>query len=182
MATRCQCSRVSATERAVFSSGATTKRVAGVGDVVEAEDLHGHRRAGLLDLLAVVVDERPHATPGRAGDERLADLEGAALHEQGGHRATADVEVRLEHDARGAAVGVGLEVLDVGDEEERLEQVVDAVAVEGRHRDHLGVAAPVLRDEAVLGELLLHPVGLGLLAVDLVDGDDDRHARPPWRG
>ena len=129
-----------------------------------------------------MVDERPHATPGRTGDERLADLEGAALHEEGGDRAAADVEVRLEHHAGGAAVGVGLEVFDVGDEEERLEEVVDAVAVEGRHGDHLDVAAPVLRDEALLGELLLHAVGLGLLAVDLVDGDDDRRARTPWRG
>ena len=57
-------------------------------------------------------------------------------------------------------VGVGPEVLHVGDEEQRLEQVVDAVAVEGGHGEHLDVAAPVLRDEAVLGELLLHAVGL----------------------
>ena len=122
---------------------------------------------------------RPHAG---TGDERVADPEGAALHEDGGHGAAADVEVRLEHDAVGAAVGVGPEVLDVGDEQQRLEQVVDADAVEGRDLDHLGVAAPGLRDEALLGELLHHPVGVGVLAVDLVDGDDDRRRRPPWRG
>ena len=40
------------------------------------------------------------------GDERVADLERAALHEHGGDRAAADVEVGLEHDALRAAVGV----------------------------------------------------------------------------
>ena len=114
------------------------------------------------------------AAPGGTRDEWLADLEGAALHEQRGDGAAADVEVRLEHHAGRAALGAGLEVLYVGDEEERLEQVVDTVAVEGRHRDHLGVAAPVLRHEALLGELLLHAIRLSLLAVDLVDGDHDR--------
>ena len=38
----------------------------------------------------------------------------------------------------------------------------------------IGVAAPGLGDEVVLGELLHDPVGVGVLAVDLVDGDDDR--------
>ena len=80
----------------------------------------------------MVVDERPDPAPGGAGDERVADPERAALDEHGGHRAAADVEVGLEHDARGAAVGVGLErqVLDVGHEQQLLEQVVDAEALQ----------------------------------------------------
>ena len=50
---------------AVFSSGATTKSSPALGDVGQAEHLDRRRRAGFLDLLALVVDERPHAAPGR---------------------------------------------------------------------------------------------------------------------
>ena len=49
--------------------GGDHEPVAGVGHVVEAEDLHGHRGPGFLDLLAAVVDEGSDATPGGAGHE-----------------------------------------------------------------------------------------------------------------
>ena len=126
--------------------GGDDEGVAGVGDVGEAEDLDRRRRTGFLDLVALVVDERPHPAPGRTGDERIADVERAPLHEDRGDGAATDVEVRLEHDALGPAVGGGPEVLDVGDEQERLEQVVDAEVLERRDLDDLGVAAPRLRD------------------------------------
>ncbi len=41
--------------------------------------------------------------------------------------------------------------------------------------DEHRVAAVLLGDEAELGELLAHLVGVGAVLVDLVDGDDDRH-------
>ena len=44
------------------------------------------------------------------------------------------------------------------------------------------VAAPLRRDDVALGELLLDAVRVGAGLVHLVDGDDDRHARRPWRG
>ena len=40
---------------------------------------------------------------------------------------------------------------------------------------HDGVARPLLGQQAVLGELGHDPGGVGVLAVDLVDGHDDRH-------
>ena len=54
-----------------------------------------------------------------------------------------------------------------------LEQVVDPRALQGRHLDHDGVAAPRLGHEALLGQLLEDPVDIGVGAVDLVDGHDD---------
>ena len=71
---------------------------------------------------------RPQAAPATT---RVADLERAPLDEHGGHRAPADVEVGLEDDARGPAVGVGPELLELGDEEDGLEQVVDAEVLRG---------------------------------------------------
>ncbi len=153
--------------------GGDDEVVAGAGHVGEAEDLDRGRGAGLLDLLALVVDEGTHAAPGRAGDERVADLERAPLDEQGGHRAPAHVEVGLEHGAHGPPVGVGGELLDVGDHEQLLEEVVDAQVLQGGDLDHDRVAAPGLGDQLALGQLAHDLLRVGALAVDLVDGHDD---------
>ena len=39
------------------------------------------------------------------------------------------------------------------------------------------MAAPLLRDQPVVGQLLPHPLPVGVRQVDLVDGDDDRNFR-----
>ena len=69
----------------------------------------------------------------------------------------------------GPALGGGHELLDLGDQDDLLEEIVDAEVLQGRDLDRDGVAAPRLGHQPVLGELLEHPVGIGLLAVDLVD-------------
>src|SRR5690554_7734669 len=65
----------------------------------------------------------------------------------------------------GTPRGVGRDrrVLQVGHDQERLEQLVDARALQRRDGDHLGVAAPVAGDQPLLGQLLLDP-GVGRAA------------------
>ena len=72
--------------------------------------------------------------------------------------------------------GLALQLLDLGERDERLEQVVEVLPGLGRHVDELGVAAPVGRRQALLGQLAADAVGVGALLVDLVDGDHHRHA------
>ena len=50
------------------------------------------------------------------------------------------------------------------------------VLVSGGNRHHDGVAAPILGQQAAIGQLLLDALGLGIGFVDFVDGDDDGHA------
>ena len=70
---------------------------------------------------------------------------------------------------------VGSEVFDLGDHQQVVEQLLDADLLQRGDLAHDGVAAPRLGDEAVLGQLLEHAVRIGVLAVDLVDRDHDRH-------
>ena len=102
--------------------------LAGLGHAVEAEDLDRVARAGLLDLVAHEVVHGADAAPVGAGDERVADLERAALDEDRDHGAAARVELGLDDDARGLGLGVGLELLELGDDLDRVEQVVEALA------------------------------------------------------
>ena len=53
--------------------------LAGLADAVEAEHLDRHPGPGALDAVAGEVVHRPHPAPLRAGDQRVADLERAAL-------------------------------------------------------------------------------------------------------
>ena len=74
---------------------------------------------------------------------------------------------------RGRALGVGPQLLDLGHDQQLLQQVVDAEVLEGGDLDHDRVAAPSLGYQPELGELLHDVVGVGVGPVDLVDGDDD---------
>ena len=131
--------------------------VAGVRRLGEAEHLHRRRGQRLLDVVALVVDQRLDLAPGRAGHDRVADAQRALLHDHGRHRAAAGLEVRLEHDAACLALDARRQLLHLGHEHDLLEQVVDPGALQRRDLDRDGVAAPRLGHELALGELLEHP-------------------------
>src|SRR3546814_11345401 len=61
-------------------------------DLIEAEHLDRGRRAGFLDLFVAFVHQGPHAAPLAAGNEDVADLESAALHQNGGDRPAAALQ------------------------------------------------------------------------------------------
>ena len=144
--------------RAWASSGATRNSSPASRGLREAE--HLDRRGGrcLLDLVAVVVDQGLDLAPGGAGHDGVADPQRAALDDDRGHRATADLQLGLEHDAAGPALGRRHQLLDLGHQDDLLEQVLDAEGLQRRDLDGDGVAAPGLGDEPVLGQLLEHPV------------------------
>ena len=59
--------------------------------------------------------------------------------------------------------------------DDRVEQLVDTLARRRGDVDDDRVATPLLGNELVLGELLAHAGGIGVVAVDLGDRHDDRH-------
>src|SRR4051812_43183986 len=148
--------------------------LAGLGNAVEAEQLDRLARRGLLDALPAEVVHCAHAAPVGPGHQRVADLQRAA-HDQHRHDGpAARVELRLDDRARRLGIRVGLQLLELGQRDQVLEQVVEAVTRLGRHVDELGVAAPVGRRQADLGQLAADAVRARALLVDLVDGHKDR--------
>ena len=143
--------------------------------LVEAEDLDRLARVRLLDAFPAVVVERAHAAPCVAGDDRVADSQGAAVDEHRRDRAAADVEARFDDRARrlGARVRARVE-LDVGNEQDLLEQLVEILAALRGDTRHLSGSSPLLGLQSLLRELAEHAIGVRVRKVDLVDGDDDR--------
>ena len=85
------------------------------------------------------------------------------------------VQLGLDDRADRRPLGVRLELLEVGDQQDHLDQRVEAHPGLGRDRHDRHVAAVLLDDDAGLGQLGLHALRVRIRLVDLVEGDDDRH-------
>ena len=158
--------------RFVLDDGET---VAGIRRAGEAEHFDRGRRAGGGDGLTGIGHERADAAPFGAGDDEIADLQGAALDQHGGDRAAAAVELGFDHGAFGRTLGIGLEVEDFGLQTHHFQQFVDVELLGRRDFDVDHIAAERLDLDLVLQQFGAHAVRLGVRLVDLVDGDDDRN-------
>ena len=125
-------------------------------------------------LSSVIARTRPQAAPATT---MSPCLQRAALHEHGGDHAATAIEPRLDDRTPGLAVGIGLELEQLGLQLQLLEQRVEPGALQGADRHGQDVAAEILDHDVVAQQLLLDPVGVGLGVVHLVDGDDDRRLR-----
>ena len=158
--------------RFVLDDGET---VAGIRRAGEAEHFDRSRGTGSADGLTCVGDERADAAPFGAGDDKVADLQGAALDQHGGDRATAAVEFGFDHSAFGRTLRVRLEVEDFGLQTQHFQQFVDVELLGRRDFDVDHIAAERLDLDLVLQQFSAYAVRLGVRLVDLVDGDDDRN-------
>src|SRR5918994_1835253 len=139
--------------------GALARELAGLAVVLH----HAHVLAGLGHGV-----EAEHLD--RLGPRRVLDLAAAVVVQ-----AAARVELGLDHHARRLDVRIGPELLDLGQQQDRLQQVVEVRPRLRGDVDEHGLAAPLLGLEAELRHLRADAVGLGALLVDLVDRDEDRH-------
>ena len=143
----------------------------------EAEHDDGRRRARERNRLAGLVEHRADAAVLLAREQDVADLQLALVDQDGRDGAAAALEARLEHDAGGRTGVGGLEVEQLGLQQQRIEQLVDALPRQRRNADEQRLAAPLLGDQLVLRELPANAIEIAAGLVDLVDRDDDRHAR-----
>ncbi len=127
-------------------------------------------------MLVPLVEQGAHAAEVGAGHHDVAALQGAALDQDGGDRAAAPIQLGLDDGAVGGAVRIGLQVHDLGLEEDTLDQVVQAHLLSRRDLDGLGFAAQAFHYDLVLQQFVDHLGRVGARLVDLVDRHDDRRA------
>ena len=168
-----------AISRELVASSTTQELIARHRNAVHAEHLHRDRRTRALHGLAALVEQGAHATRVHAADEVVADAERAVLHEHRRDRTLPRIELRLDDRAARAAVGIRLEVENLGLEQNLLEQLWHAGPLLRRDRRVERRSAELLEHDAVLEQLLLHLRHVRRGQVDLVDRDDHRHARVP---
>ena len=104
-------------------------------------------------------------------------LQRAALHQHGGDRTTAAIELGFDHGAFCGTFRIGLEVEQFGLQRDHLEQLVEIGLVLGGNLDVDDFAAERFDLNLVLQQFGAHALRLGVGLVDLVDRDDHRHLR-----
>ncbi len=153
-------------------------QLAGGRRAVEAENLDRLAGERLLHLFAAVVVERADLARRVAGDDRVTDPERPAMHEHRRHRASPDVEPRLDDRPGRLDLRVCRQLeLSIRDEQDLLEQLVEVRASASPRPRRTASSAPLLRLQSFDRELRAHLVGIRVGRVDLVDRDDDRDAR-----
>ena len=96
-------------------------------------------------------------------------MQGSALDEGGGHRATTLVKVGLDGNTLSSHVRVGTQVQRrVSGQDDGLEEVVKTLVGTSGDVDKHRVTAVLLWNQTVLGELSAHLVRIGFRLVDLV--------------
>jgi hypothetical protein len=151
--------------------------IAGLRQLLEAGDLDRRRGARVGHARAVVVLHRADASERGAREEDVPDVQSARLDEDRGDVSAAGLASRLEHHAPGLRGGRRRELLQVRDEEDELEEMVDALLLRRRDLGGGHVAAPGLEQHVAVGQLLLDAVEIRVGLVDLVDGHHDRNLR-----
>jgi hypothetical protein len=75
----------------------------------------------LLDGFADEVLHGSHAAPVGAGDEGISGPESPALYDDRGDGSPSGIETGLDHDPARRSIWVGLELLDLGDQQDHVE-------------------------------------------------------------
>ena len=123
--------------------GDDEERVVGVGHFVQAGDADRHARPRLLDRPAQVVVHGANAAESRPADDDVASVQRAVA-------GPAAWPARLRRSVRfasrqvpGRLVRVGLQFLQLGDQRDRVQQLVDALALGGAGATN-GTSPPML--------------------------------------
>ena len=106
-------------------------------------------------------------------------LQRAVLHHQLGDHAAARLLLGFQARADGRAVGVGLVFVQLGRDQQRFEQVVDALAGRGAGFARLRRRRPIRSGRCRWWKAADRCVDVRAGQVDLVHGHDDRHIRGP---
>ena len=158
--------------------GDDVEDLAGVGHAVEAEHLDGRRRAGLGDRLPLVAQHGADLPGVLAGDDQVAELAACRPRRAWSRSAPRARSSRASMTCPLAGlVRVGLELEHLGLQASISSSLSMPSFVLAETFTKIVVAAPLFRDQPVLGELVADLIRVGARLVDLVDRDDDRHLR-----
>src|SRR3546814_13712274 len=118
-------------------------------------------------MLALVVDHRANLAAFSANHEDIADVERAAVDQNGRHGATALVALGLNDRTFGGAVWIGLHFHDLGLKPDFVDQGLNADLLERENLTVLNVTAPLLDPYLLLQPALTPPLRIAAFLLPL---------------
>ena len=162
----------------LIAVGDGKESVAGIGNRLEAQHFDRRRGTGFSQCASAVVEHGANLAERVADNVALVQAQRSILHQNRGHGAASAVELGFNDGADGLAARRGLGRANVGDKADHFQQQVEVDALLGADLDkHCAFAAcrPLFGNQAAIGKLLLHAIGISFGLVDLVHGHDDRN-------
>src|SRR5713101_1201762 len=155
------------------------EQVARIRHALQTEYFHRRGRRRVIHNTAAIVKHRAHFAENRSADEEVASLQRAVLHQDRSYRAASLVHARFQHRARRRRIRVSLQLPQISNQQNRFQQLLDALLLFRGDFHELRVAAPFRRNQAVFRQLPFRALQLRFRLVDLVDRHDDGHFRSP---
>ena len=134
------------------------------------------RRAGLPDVLALVVDHGTNLTECRTGRDEISNVKRSLLYQHIGNGTSAAVQLRLQNQSSCKTVRVRLQLHDICLQKDGIQKVLHADAGLCRDIDKFSLSAPVSRNQLILRKLLLDAGRICLRLIHLIDRNDDFNA------
>ena len=119
----------------------------------------GVEGGAVVDGVAAIVEHGADFAVHVADDEVVAVPQRAVLDQHGRHWTAAAIELGFEHHAGCGALGSRLQLLQVGDQADHFHQQIKVGLLLCGNVHENCLAAPLFRNQAAIGELLLHAFG-----------------------
>ena len=97
------------------------------------------------------------------------------MYQYGSNRAAALIQLCLDDGAVSRQIRVSLQFLHFSNQQNHFQQVADTGFLMCGNRNHNGVAAPILRNELMLCQLLFNVIRICARTVDFIDSYNDRY-------
>ena len=94
------------------------KFIARIGNFTQSQHLHRKGRRGTFYAIAAIVDHGTHLAQHRSRYQHITYPKSAVLHQEGSYGTSGFVEVCLNDRAFGRAIGVGVQVLYLSDQQD----------------------------------------------------------------
>ena len=145
----------------------------GIRNTVQTDNFYRHGRAGFLNRSVLVIAHQTDLAEELSGCHRISRMQRTLLNQNSSYRTASFIQLCLDHKTSCTAVRVRTQLHNVRCQKDHIQKVVNTLSGFRRYLAEYGTAAPLLRNQFILGKLLFHTFHIGARFVDLVDGNND---------